>query len=198
MTKTKSKPLSASCTLGPRAYHQSGSRPLSDIRLLVLHSTEGPVGVNAAKDVAQYFSTPAAGGSAHVVIDDQTCYRCLPNTIIPWAAPDANANGVHFEMCGYAAWTKLEWLRHLPTIKRTAYKVAQHAHAYGIPLEFVKAPGLIAGKTGVTTHREVSAYGLQANLAGDHSHTDPGTGFPMGLFLWYAKRYLKQVKAASK
>jgi hypothetical protein len=179
--------ITAGCRTQYRAYHKSGTRPLSSISLIVLHSTEGG---GSAANVAHYFESPGSGGSAHLVIDDDTCYRCLLNSEIPWGAPGANSQGFHIEQLGYAAWTAEEWLAHPKMLDRVAYKMAYHAHLFKIPLVFVNAVGLRAGHKGVTTHAEVSK--AWPNNAGNHH--DPGTGYPMAHVLALAKKHLAAIQ----
>jgi len=181
-------PIKADCHGGYNAVHHSGTRPLKDITLIVLHSTEG----GTAKGVAGYFTTQASGGSAHLVVDDDHCYRCLADNVIPWGAPGANEQGFHIEQCGYAAWTAAEWKQHLGTLKRAAFKTAYHCHKFGIPVTFVTAAGLRAGKHGITTHAEVSK--AWPNDSGNHH--DPGTGWPRTSFMTWVRLYYKQLGPA--
>jgi hypothetical protein len=58
-------PIAADCRLTYRAAHDSGHRGLSEVRLIVMHDTEG----GSAESVARYFSTGAATGSAHLVVE---------------------------------------------------------------------------------------------------------------------------------
>jgi hypothetical protein len=178
--------ISAPCNT---KYHadtaNSGKRPLSAVKLLVLHSTEG----GTAAGVARMFSGKGAEGSAHLVIDDKACYRCLRNDEIPWAAPSANTQGFHIEQCGYAKWSAAEWEKHLPMLHRVAYKLALHSKAFKIPLVYLDAARLKAGKKGVTTHAQVSL--AWPNSQGNHH--DPGTGYPMALVLSLAKHYAKEM-----
>jgi hypothetical protein len=163
------------------AKRNSGSRPLSAIRLVVLHDTEG----GTAKTIARYFASPTAGGSAHLVVDDTSCYRCLPNTVVPWGAPGANTQGFHIEQCGYAKWTNIIWsTKHRATLERAAYKTALHCRKFGIPPYFLTADELKKGKTGVTTHRECS-------LAFGGTHSDPGPGWPRWWFMRRVRSYYK-------
>jgi len=171
------------------AYRNSGARSLGAVRLIVLHDTEG----GTAKTIAEYFHGSSAEGSAHIVVDDKACYRCLADDIIPWGAPNANQDGFHIEQCGYASWSKARWLLHLPMLHRTAYKVAVHCLKFNLPVEFVDHVGLLAGHKGVTTHAEVSAYTRAAKLSGDDTHTDPGSGYPIGLVMFLARRYRKKL-----
>lgn len=181
--------LAAPCN---RAYspatRTSGPRRLSDVTLIVLHSTES--GPNSGEAVARYFQSKTAGGSAHIVVDNTGCYRCLPNAVIPWAAPGANTLGLHIEQCGYAAWSGAQWITNMATLRRAAYKTAQHAKSLGIPVRFLTAANLAAGmEHGITTHAEVSKWQKVIGGPGDHSHTDPGKGWPRKTFMGLVRVY---------
>lgn len=178
-------PIAADCHTGFHAFHNSGLRPLSVINLVVMHATQG----GTSRSVASYFTTPASGGSATLVVDDYSCYRCLLDTEIPWGAPGANYNGFHIEQCGYASWTSTIWSKtHRRTLMRAAYKAAYHCKKYGLKPRFLTAANLKAGmRNGITTHAECTkAFG------GDH--TDPGTGWPRLLFMTMVKGYYAVLK----
>ena len=161
------------CNTRYHADKSSGTRSLAAVRWIVMHDTEG----GTAEQIARYFSSSNAQGSAHLVIDDTSCFRCLENDEIPWGAPGANTNGFHIEQCGYAKWTSIIWSsKHRATLERAAYKAALHCKKFGIPPYFVESPELKAGKKGVTTHAECTkAFG--------GSHTDPGAGWPRWWFM---------------
>lgn len=182
------EPVAASCNT---TYHadtaNSGKRALSAVKLLVLHSTETPP--NTAKAVARAFASKSAEGSAHLTVDDISCYRTLANDEIPWAAPSANTQGFHIEQCGYAAWTAAEWEKHLTMLHRTAYKLALHSIAFKIPLVFLDAAALKAGRKGVTTHAQISL--AWPNKLGNHH--DPGKGYPMSLVINLAIHYKREM-----
>jgi hypothetical protein len=164
--------IKADCHTTYRAFHDSGPRDTAVIIWVVMHSTEG----GTAESVARYFTSRLAGGSTQLVVDDDACYRCLPNDVIPWGAPGANTKGFHIEQCGYAHWTAAEWAAHDRTLDRAAYKAAFHCHKFGIPPVFVGHAGLLARHPGITTHAECTkAFG------GDH--TDPGLGWPRAVFM---------------
>ena len=128
----------------------------------------------------------ACGGSTHLVVDDQECQRCLPNSAVSWGAAGANTQGFHIEQCGYAKWDIVLWKKHLRTLKRAAYKTAFHAALFKIPLVFLKAADIKAGKAGITTHVEVTkAFG--------GTHWDPGSGWPRWLFMHYVRIYAKEL-----
>lgn len=182
-------PITAGCDGGHLAAHDSGSRTPAAIKWVVFHSTEGPTAAGAAS----WFENPASEGSAQIVVDDDGCYRCLIDMLIPWAAPGANTNGLHLEQAGYTVWTRSQWLAHDDELSRAAYKAAVWAHLYGIPLRWVGPLGLRLGRKGFTTHRDISyAWPLQARAAG--FHTDPGRGYPKDVVLGRARAYLTELE----
>src|SRR5581483_3923679 len=101
-----SDPLAAACSRRYTATYHGPRRTLQDIRLIVLHSTEG----RTAESAARYFASPERTGSAHFVIDADYCFRTLAPTWVAWAAPGANHDGLHIEQAGFAHWTREQWL----------------------------------------------------------------------------------------
>jgi hypothetical protein len=171
-------PIAADCRLTYRAAHDSGHRGLAEVRLVVMHDTEG----GTAESVARYFATTSNKVSAHLVVDDAACYRCLPNNVIPMAAPGANASGFHIEQVGFARWSAAIWTSHLRTLNRAAYKAAYHCLVFGVPPVWLSADGLRRGGRGVTTHAECTkAFG--------GTHTDPGPLWPRTFFMGRVRAY---------
>ena len=165
------------------AYHSSGTRDLRDVWWVVIHDEEAP----SARGAARYFQSPDSGGSAHLCVDQNECYRCLPNEAIPCGAASAfgaNTHGFHIEMAGYASWSPAEWEKHLGELQRAAFKAALHCKLFKIPPVFVSSERL-PGKHGITTHAEVSAASrrLDPENASRYSHSDPGAGFPRAHFM---------------
>lgn len=163
-----------------RAANDSGPRPLAP-KYIVIHSTESPNDKGSARNVASYFSRPSTEASVHTVMDDYECYRCLPDMVIPWGAPPFNSRGLHIEQCGYAKWTRPEWMRHRATIDRTARAAAYWAKAYRIPIRWLTPAACKAYRSGITSHANVSA------AFGQSDHTDPGSGYPYDYFLTKVK-----------
>lgn len=155
-----------------RAAHDSGPRRASDIRLVVVHSTEG----GTAESVARFFHTTAEA-STQLVVDDAECYRCVPDLVIPWGAPGVNTTGLHIEHCGFARWHRQEWLQHLAMLRLSAQHAARWAWQYKIPRRWVGPRGLKLRRKGFTTHHDAS---LAFTPGG---HTDPGPGFPKDTYM---------------
>jgi len=165
------------------AVHKSGVRSVSDVFWIILHDEEAPTAAGSAS----WFQNPRSLGSAHLCVDDKTCFRCLANDVIPWGAASAfgaNTHGFHIEQAGFARWSAVLWRRHVDTINRAAYKTAVHCKVFGVPLRFVTAAELPAAH-GITTHREVSAASRRLDPANAwaYSHSDPGRLWPRRQFM---------------
>lgn len=173
-------PYYTACSTKYTADHDSGSRKLSAIKWLVIHSAEH----ENPESVAKWFQNPASSSSTHLVVGTLDCFKTLPDWKIPWGAPGANAQGYHIEICGYAKYTSAQWLERETMLRRAAYKAAQRCYMYDIPVRWVGPWGLKLGRGGLTTHVDCSrAFG------GDH--WDPGPGFPKDTFLAYVRRYIE-------
>jgi hypothetical protein len=155
-------------------------RSLNAIRVIGLHDTEG----GTASSIADYFHSPTADGSAHLVADDAETYRCLPDDVIPWAAPPCNSDGVHIEMCGWAHWSANDWHHHEAMLHRAAFQVSLWCKDYDIPPVHLTIAQLRAGQKGIVTHRDITYAYHQS------THTDPGLGFPMSYFIGLVQGYV--------
>lgn len=191
-------PLDYPCSTRYRAFHSSGTRKRTDVTMIVMHDEEAKTALSAAS----WFTSPRSGGSAHLCVDDKECYKTLDGADIPWGAASApqiaaNLHGFHIEQAGYAAWSAVIWKKHLNTLKRAAYKAAVWAQVFDIPVVFLDANALIAGKRhGITTHRAVSVASqhLDPAHASRYTHSDPGAGWPTWLFMKYVRQYASELK----
>jgi hypothetical protein len=174
------QPIQASCLRDFTAIRTSGTRSLSAIRWIVIHSTEGA----SARSSAQWFTMPETQGSAHLVVDDIECYRTLKNEVIPWGAPGANTAGWHLELSGKARFTQDQWMAHKKTLRRGAFKAARHAKQFGIPIKILTAADIRQGRKGFVTHA-LCTHAF--NTPG--GHTDPGSNCPLELFIDMAKEF---------
>lgn len=179
------QPIGATCRRRFTAVHHSpGSRPLSAISHIVIHSTEG----DTAAGAATWFANRESEGSAHLVVDDRECYRTLGDTLIPWGAKGTNRNGFHIEHAGHADWNRQKWLGHEQTLRRGAFKAAFHAVKFGVPLKLLSANDLRHGRSGFVTHATASKA---FNPGG---HTDPGSGFPLDHYMQLVKRFVDEIQ----
>jgi hypothetical protein len=163
--------------------NDSGPRTKDKIKHVVVHDAEAL----HASGVAAFFAGNAKA-STQLAVDESSCYRMLPDLVIPWGAPGVNTTGLHVEICGYAKWSRVEWLNHEQTLDRAAYKVAQWCVHYNIPIRWVGWVGLKLGRAGITTHAEAS----KAFRPG--GHTDPGPNFPKDVFLLWVEDHAADIR----
>ena len=187
-------PYSAACKVGPRAANDSGSRTAKSIRLVVIHSAEAADSFGAdtsAEGVANYFARQSTKASTQLAVDRDSCVRMVPDLVIPWGARGANSDGLHIEICGYAKWSKEEWLERETMLRRAAWKAAKWCWQYGIPARWVNDKQLANGTSrGLTTHAQVN------RVFKGGTHWDPGGGFPKAAFIKWVSEYLAEIKAA--
>jgi N-acetyl-anhydromuramyl-L-alanine amidase AmpD len=155
---------------------------------IVIHCMEYPEKPDSAEWCARYFAGkegPAPKASAHACIDSNTIVQCVPWDQIAWHAPGANAQGIGLEHAGYARQHPSDWEDPYSQqmLDLSAWLVAQLAGKFQIPIAYVNAEGLLAGRPGITTHREVTAAFKKS------THTDPGRAFPTIDYLARARRY---------
>jgi N-acetylmuramoyl-L-alanine amidase len=179
------QPIAATCRRTFTAVHHSpGTRPLSEITHIVVHSTEG----DTAAGGASWFANPASHGSAHLFLDERECYRTLDDALIPWGAPGTNRDGFHIEHAGHASWNQQTWMSHEQTLRRGAFKAALHAKKFNIPLRWLSADDLRHGRKGFVTHATVTSV-----FPGNQGHTDPGPGFPLDHYMELVRQFTAEM-----
>lgn len=190
--------------LGPPYRLSDGDN--KPIRRIVIHSTVSPCEEGGARNIARYFRSSQAGGSAHYVIDPGEVVQVAYDSVIAWHAPP-NAHSLGNEMCdvpgpvpgdkpGTAAykaarrawrWTRPE---QRAMLARTAVLTAEQCLAYDVPPVFLTAAALRAGRNGITTHANVSA------AFGQSSHWDPGF-WPRRLFIAQVRREIRAIRKSA-
>jgi hypothetical protein len=150
------------------------------IRLVVLHTMESPETAGAAEAVGRIFANPARHASTHVGVDTDSTVRYVSDDDTAWAAPGANADGLHIELAGRAGQTARQWAdaSSEAILERAAHQVATWCRVYGIPARWLTHAQLADGRTrGIIGHADASAVFKLSD------HTDPGRAFPRARFL---------------
>lgn len=172
-------------------YHKGRVAP---IRVIVMHTMESPEGSTTAEDVARYFQRlPASNpASAHLCVDNNSTVRCVADKDTAWAAPGANADGLHMELAGRAAQTTAQWSDPYSKalLERAAANAAQWCKTYNIPARRLTRTQLRAGERGFVGHDDVSVVYKKSD------HTDPGDYFPWNQFIGLVRAYLGQAPPA--
>lgn len=178
-------------------FWKRAAAPRAVVDLIVIHSMEAPEASTRAERCAQYMAElpadlpPKNWKSAHYFFDCGSCVQGVRDECIAYHAPGVNPRAIGLEHAGYARQTATEWLDSFsrPMLILSALKSAQLVAKYSLPIEYVDADGIIAGKRGFTEHRQVTrAYPARG------THQDPGESFPMD---WYLDRVRAALRVAS-
>jgi N-acetylmuramoyl-L-alanine amidase CwlA len=172
--------------LGPAAHTSGpGNKPINRI---VLHSTVSPCVPGGAEQIASYFRSQSAGGSAHYVVDPSEVVQVVYDDVIAWHAPP-NGHSLGIEMCDMPSQSMERWndQNHVKLLKRAARLTAELCLAYDVPPFYVPASKLVTGGRGVTTHNDVSEAFHQS------THWDPGA-WPRRLFMRTVRAEIKKIK----
>jgi N-acetyl-anhydromuramyl-L-alanine amidase AmpD len=166
--------------LGPPA-HSSGTNN-KPINRVVIHCTVSPCQPGGARDIARYFRSPSAGGSAHYVVDPTEAIQGAWDSVVCWHSPP-NSHSLGVELCDPMTGSDARWgdNNHQSMIKRAAVLVAQLCLAYQVPITRLSVSELQAGKRGICGHVDVSQAWKQS------THWDPGPGFPWDQFMTYVR-----------
>lgn len=150
-----------------------------EVRLVVIHTPEFPEGVDSALKVARYFQKPDYPSSANIVVDNSQVVQCVKDSVVAYAAPGANHDGIQVELMGYAKQSRAEWRDHysLQMLAIAADAVAQYCLKYDIPPIRLINEELAAGKKGIVGHDQVTRVYKQSD------HQDPGPNFPWRRFI---------------
>lgn len=158
-------------------------------RLIVIHDMELLQGPNTAEACARFFQNQSPSkkprSSAHFCCDKNSIVQCVSLGDTAWAAPNANADGIHFELAGRAAQSRADWTdkdddEMLTWAACEVALVFGLLRFFGVPIEARRlTPNEIRdGKAGICGHNDVTAAFRTRG-----GHTDPGPNFPWDIFI---------------
>lgn len=165
------------------AYKSSprGDRPVS---LIGVHSAEG---ARTARSLAAFFWDDDTQASSHVGIDATETLPYVPYDRAAWTMRKANPISDNAEVCGFARWTRAQWLstgvvdgvtNPRAMLDRLADWIRDRCRARGIPTAKLTVRQLADGHWGVIAHADWTFASTAIYGAQDGTHTDPGTNFP--------------------
>jgi N-acetyl-anhydromuramyl-L-alanine amidase AmpD len=170
--------------------------PGRPIDVVVMHTMEIAERPDAAAICARWFQSRVSRVSAHYSVDAGTIIQCVREADIAWHARGGNTNSIGLEMAGFARQTTSEWADEYSTavLARASTLVADISRRRRIPVHWLVADDLLAGRRGITGHAEVSRAYRKSD------HRDPGPGFPIEVFLDRVRRALQaqRVRAAAR
>jgi N-acetyl-anhydromuramyl-L-alanine amidase AmpD len=149
------------------------------IGVVVIHTMEIAERPDAAEICARWFKTPVSRVSAHYCVDADSVIQCVREKDIAWHARGGNTDSIGVELAGFASQTRRDWADpySAAVLDRAANLVADVCRRRRIPVRWVVADDLVAGRRGLTGHNEVSEAFEQSD------HWDPGDGFPVEAFV---------------
>lgn len=145
---------------------------------IVIHGTVSPCVRGGATNVARYFQSAAAGGSAHYTVDPGEVVASVRENVIAHHAPP-NARSIGVELCDPQKGRVDRWRdeEHEEMLRRAAVLVREVAKRWDVPLRQLTVAEVRAGKRGICGHVDVSKAFRQSD------HTDPGGAFPWAHFM---------------
>jgi hypothetical protein len=163
------------------AMHSS-SRNGAKVIWLAVHTTEG---IMRAADLRDW---TAWAGSSHASSDETGVLMTPADGFVPydraaWTLRNGNSISENIEQCGWARWTRAEWLARPKLLDATARWLADRSKARGIPLVKLSPADVRARKPGVLGHGDYSTG------TGDGTHWDPGPNYPWDVVLSKARAY---------
>jgi len=149
------------------------------IDVVVIHTMEISERADAAEICARWFQSPVSEVSAHYCVDADSVVQCVREKDVAWHARGGNANSIGVELAGFASQTRRDWgdPYSAAVLERAASLVADVCRRRRVPVRWLVAEDLVAGRRGLTGHSEVSEAFKQSD------HWDPGDGFPVEAFL---------------
>lgn len=145
------------------------------VRILALHDTEG---ARTVESLGAYFQR-IDNASYHGAVDD-THYEAYVNySFAAWHILNANQESDGLALCGFAAWSRGDWLSHPRMLDLASAWLAERANARGLPLVHLNDQEIrncMANRNhpgGIVMHRDYT------RATGDGTHTDLGSNFPI-------------------
>lgn len=146
----------------------------------VIHTAEGALD---EVSLGKYFASTSQDVSSHWGIGQQGGIALyVPEKWAAWTARSANSFAVQVELCGFAKWTRAQWLAKPKMLDSCARLMAEWHQDYGFALRHGTVAELRQGVKAFYDHDDCSK-------AFDGTHWDVGNGFPWDIVLAKAKRY---------
>lgn len=146
---------------------------IAKVTTIVIHTTEGATAAGAASWFARGGRAPS---SAHYIVDvDGSIIQSVRESDTAYAAPNANANGIHVEHTGFS--NKTNFWANQAMMKASAKLVADICRRHKLPVTRVVIKG----------HHEIPG----------NTHYDPGSTWPWKQWFALVQEYADQGPAAA-
>lgn len=160
------------------ATRNYSSRNGTKVIWVAIHTTEG---IMDANDLGYYWQR-ITNGSSHAGCDNVKTRTYVDTAYASWTLLNGNSRSVNMEICGWARWSRDEWLGpQRGRLVQAANWARQMCDKFGIPKRYIGAAGVARGESGIIGHVDYT------NGAKDGNHWDPGPGFPWDVFIEMVK-----------
>lgn len=148
---------------------------------VALHTAEGS---RTKEDLYNFFNRNQ-NASSHVGIDGRGIADWVPREFYAWTLLNGNPISVNAELCGFAKWTREQWLSEgwvdgcwnpRAIVRNAAQWAKRECEALGIPKRYIGTEGVRRGESGIIIHWDYSKG------TGDGDHWDTGYNFPWDVF----------------
>jgi hypothetical protein len=161
----------------------SSSRYGNEIDWAVLHSAEGARTVQSLFD----FFNRNQNASSHAGADGyQLSGDWVPDERAAWTLLDGNPRSLNLELCGFAHWTREQWLSEgsvdgvwnpRQMIRNAATWTRRKCETRNLPKRWLTLDQIRRGERGILMHADYTY------ATGDGDHTDLGKNFPKDVFM---------------
>lgn len=159
----------------------SSSRAGATVLWITLHTAEG---ARSARALASFFNgNPNA--SSHAACDASETLYMVPRSRAAWTLGPGNPYSMNLEMCGFARWSRAQWLSTgvvdgCPNPRGMITQAARWAKVecdhFGIPYDRIGVPAVSGWRESVIHHDDYTRG------SGWGSHWDVGPDFPWDVF----------------
>ena len=157
---------------------KSSSRQGARVIWIAIHTAEGARRV----DDLQAFFDRSTNASSHAGADDEKLEEgWVPYDLASWTLRSGNRFSDNLELCGFASWSRAEWLKHMGMLTHAGRWIRSRCLARGIPIVKLTPTDVDFNRSGVIGHHD---YTLGT---GDGTHWDPGPGFPWDVVMAIAR-----------
>lgn len=159
------------------------SSPRNGARVIwvTLHTAEGS---RRAIDLYNFFNNNQ-NASSHVGIDGSGFYDWVGRDRAAWTLLNGNPISVNAELCGFARWTRDQWLstgtvdgvvNPRAMVRNAALWAKRECEVLGVPKQYIGVQGAHDRRAGIIIHWDYSRG------TGDGDHWDTGENFPLDVF----------------
>jgi hypothetical protein len=164
----------------PSPHYSTGRSAYNKI---VFHTTQGAMKI---RDLGSWFQNPSAQCSSHHGADSYE--RGLFGAYVyenyaAWTQGNANGYCLSIELCGFAEWSRSEWLNNRPILVDNAAEWLRYmVDKYSVPWTLLSdSQAQNASARGICQHVNLGSWGS--------GHWDCGDGFPIDVILDKAKHW---------